>query len=107
NARALFESELASLLGKNDPDWASCTLGEDIDLLPGFAFKSKAYTTNDQDVRLLRGDNIVPGALRWADVMRWPSSQARDYAKYELHAGDVVVAMDRPWVKTGLKHAMI
>ena len=78
-----------------------------IDLLAGFAFKSAQYTSNDDDIRLLRGDNIIQGCLRWDDVKRWPADDARDYDRYQLEEGDVVLAMDRPWVKAGLKHATI
>jgi type I restriction enzyme, S subunit len=58
-------------------------------------------------VRLLRGDNIVQGSLRWDDVKKWPASDMAEYKSYELCAGDVVLAMDRAWVKAGLKRAQI
>jgi len=77
--------------------------GEEIDLLAGFAFKSAQYTNSDNSVRLLRGDNIVQGALRWDDVKKWPDSETAEYSRYQLRDGDVVLAMDRPWVKAGLK----
>jgi type I restriction enzyme, S subunit len=82
-------------------------LGSEIDLLAGFAFKSAQYTVKESDVRLLRGDNIVQGCLRWDDVKRWPADDTKEYERYWLCEGDVVLAMDRPWVKAGLKHAAI
>ena len=77
------------------------TLGSEVDLLAGFAFKSSKYTDSDDSVRLLRGDNIVQGSLRWDDVKKWPASDTAEFKRYELRAGDVVLAMDRPWVKAG------
>ena len=59
------------------------------------------------DIRLLRGDNIIQGCLRWDDVKKWPANDTEEYARYQLEEGDVVLAMDRPWVKAGLKHATI
>ena len=56
---------------------------------------------------MLRGDNIIPGYLRWDDVKKWPANDTEDYERYRLCEGDVVLAMDRPWIKAGLKHAMI
>ena len=107
NARALFESHLQSVFTQRGPGWKATTLGAEIDLLAGFAFKSAQYTNDDDDIRLLRGDNIIQGCLRWDDVKRWPADNTGDYERYQLEEGDVVLAMDRPWVKAGLKHATI
>ena len=107
NARALFESHLQAVFTQRGHGWVEKTLGEEIDLLAGFAFKSAQYTNRDQDVRLLRGDNIIQGCLRWDDVKKWPANDVDAYESYQLREGDVVLAMDRPWVKAGLKHATI
>ncbi|MES2706786.1 MAG: restriction endonuclease subunit S [Verrucomicrobiota bacterium] len=107
NARALFESHLQSIFTQRGPGWKSTTLGVEIDLLAGFAFKSAKYTNDNNDMRLLRGDNIVPGGLRWDDVKKWPADDVGDYERYKIQEGDVVLAMDRPWIKAGLKHATI
>jgi type I restriction enzyme, S subunit len=107
NARALFESHLQSVFTQRGEGWEKTTLGDEIDLLAGFAFKSAQYTDSVDSVRLLRGDNIVQGSLRWDDVKKWPASDTSEYSRYQLRGGDVVLAMDRPWVKSGLKRAMI
>lgn len=107
NARALFESHLQSVFTQRGKGWKPTKLGDEVDLLAGFAFKSKQYTTKENDVRLLRGDNIIQGCLRWDDVKCWPANDTKDYERYWLREGDVVLAMDRPWVKAGLKHATI
>ena len=107
NARALFESHLQSVFTQRGKGWVETTLGAEVDLLSGFPFKSARYTESEKDVRLLRGDNIVQGSLRWDDVKRWPASDTAEYERYQLSAGDVVLAMDRPWIKAGLKRAQI
>lgn len=106
-SREVFESELDSVFSRIGDGYTEATLGAEVDLLPGFAFKSSHYTESEGDVRLLRGDNIVPGGLRWTGVKRWPAADAAEYDRFLLEPGDVVVAMDRPWVSSGLKHAMI
>lgn len=88
-------------------DWLKTTLKSLIDLKTGFPFKSEDYTNAPSDIKLLRGDNIVQGALRWDDVKRWSSSDTESFQEYLLKAGDVVVAMDRPWITAGLKQARI
>ena len=107
NARELFESYRNSILTQNNKEWQETTLGNEIDLMTGFPFKSNQYTDSEQSIRLLRGDNIIQGVLRWDDVKKWSKSNINGFLVYQLKEGDVVLAMDRPWVKAGLKHAMI
>jgi type I restriction enzyme S subunit len=107
NARAIFESHFQSIFATPKAWWKLTSLGAEVDLLAGFAFKSAQYTNAGKYVRLLRGDNILQGVLRWDDVKKWPAGDTKDYERYQLAEGDVVLAMDRPWVKAGLKHATI
>ncbi|MFZ1385765.1 MAG: restriction endonuclease subunit S [Thiolinea sp.] len=83
------------------------TLGEEIDFLTGFPFESGSYSDGEGDIKLLRGDNIAQGFLRWDDVKKWPASQKSNYKQFELQEGDVVLAMDRPWIEAGLKYASV
>ncbi len=82
-------------------------LGDFVDLLTGFPFKSTEYTEGDGNPKLLRGDNIAQGLARWDNVKRWPVARASEVQQYELESGDVVLAMDRPWIEAGLKFARI
>lgn len=85
--------------------WAKVKLGDHVDMLTGYPFKSAEYSQDTSDIRLLRGDNVAQGELRWDGVKRWPIDKAADFRRYELHDGDVVLAMDRPWIEAGLKYA--
>jgi type I restriction enzyme, S subunit len=73
----------------------------------GHPFKSQHYVSDESGIRLLRGDNIAQGSLRWADAKRWPLDLAWNLDEFLLKDGDVVVAMDRPWIPAGLKFARI
>lgn len=88
-------------------EWPIARLGDVADMLTGYPFKSDQYTSDNSGIRLVRGDNIVQGSLRWDGVKRWPASQATAHAAYELATDDVVLAMDRPWIEAGLKYATI
>ncbi len=88
-------------------EWTTVRLGDVTDLLTGFPFKSEAYTEDVSAPRLLRGDNVIQGVLRWDSAKRWPKKSTDDVAPYWLTEGDVVVAMDRPWIESGLKYAAI
>src|SRR4051812_23556669 len=88
-------------------EWPLVRLGDVADLATGFPFSSERYIEDINAPRLLRGDNIVQGALRWDGVKRWPQNGTDDYADFWLREGDVVLAMDRPWIESGLKYASV
>lgn len=107
NARELFESYLQQVFSDQDEGWAETTLGNEVDLLTGFAFKSKEYVTHSDSTPLIRGDNIIQGKLRWDDVKLWANNKISEYEKYQLKVDDIVLAMDRTWVKAGMKFSRI
>ena len=107
NAKELFESYLQGVFESKGDDWEETCLKNEIELITGFAFKSKFYTANENDILLIRGDNIMQGDFRWIDAKRWDKEQYTLYSKYQLKENDIVLAMDRPWVKAGLKCAKI
>lgn len=87
--------------------WPNVQLGDCIELVTGFPFKSAKYTDAQDAIRLLRGDNVGQGALRWDGAKMWPPADSRELANYELSESDVVLAMDRPWIPAGLKFARV
>lgn len=107
NARALFESYLQSVFSQRGDSWVETTIGNQVDFLAGFAFKSTQYTESKDGIRLIRGDNIVQGQLRWDGVKYLPRANAENYSQFYFEENDIVLAMDRPWVAAGLKVAYI
>lgn len=71
----------------------------------GFPFKSAEYS--DTGIKLLRGDNIGQGFLQWNGVKFWPIEKSSHLSQYILQKDDVVIAMDRPWISSGLKYSVI
>jgi type I restriction enzyme S subunit len=84
-------------------------LGDVTAMLVGFAFKSAGFLDADSDgVRLLRGDNVQQGYIRWGDkTKKWPTAECDELERYQLAENDVILAMDRPIVGDGLKMAWI
>ncbi|CAH1548974.1 restriction endonuclease subunit S [Vibrio rotiferianus] len=79
-------------------------LTEFADVITGFAFKSAEYVEDDKaNVRLCRGANTLPGYFDWKDTAYWDSSKLSGIENYKINAGDVILAMDRPWISSGLK----
>jgi len=87
--------------------WPVVRLGDHVDLLAGYAFKSSGFTDNPEDVPLVKGDNVQQGYIDWGRAKRWSRDAAPAMSKFRLESGDVVLAMDRPWVEAGLKLAWI
>ncbi|WP_441962370.1 restriction endonuclease subunit S [Mycolicibacterium houstonense] len=88
-------------------DWNLVRLGDVIDLQVGYAFKSAEFTSEPGGTKLLRGDSIGQGFLKAQPFKRWMRSSGDGLDRYELRSGDVVLAMDRPWIPAGLKWARI
>lgn len=77
------------------------------DIQPGFAFKSERFTDNPDDIPLVKGENVHQGYVDWLGAKHWPADEYDSLSKYHLVPGDVVLAMDRPWVTAGLKWSYI
>jgi type I restriction enzyme S subunit len=82
-------------------------LADCVDLLAGFAFKSQHFTDKTDDIPLVKGENVSQGCILWEISKRWTSADWPNLEKFQLRSGDVIVAMDRPWVPAGLKWAYI
>lgn len=82
-------------------------IGLFVDLLPGFAFPSDEFSRNPEDVPLLRGINVAPGALRWEETVYWRRDYDPALERFRLRTNDVVFGMDRPWISSGARAAMI
>jgi type I restriction enzyme S subunit len=94
-------------LASNREGWAKVALSEVTEMVTGFPFRSEEYIQNGDSVRLCRGANILPGRVDWKDLARWPHSKTVGLEQFSLAAGDVVIAMDRPWISEGFKIAQI
>ncbi|TFD17863.1 restriction endonuclease subunit S [Cryobacterium sp. TMT4-10] len=85
---------------------AASPIAEFAELLVGYAFKSSDYAAGG--IRLLRGDNIVPGGMRWDDAKLIAEEDASAHSeRYSLRADDIVLAMDRPVISSGVKAGLI
>lgn len=74
-------------------NWKTYKLCEVANLFTGFPFDGQKYTKEGQ--RVVRGDNITIGALRWdADKdKRWNETFSRA-KEFSLQEGDIVIGMD-------------
>ena len=87
--------------------WPKVKLADSVNLLAGFPFKSQQFTDKPDDVPLVKGENVSQGCILWDISKRWPASDWEKMEKFHLVPGDVVIAMDRPWIPAGLKCSFI
>lgn len=87
--------------------WPKVKLADCVNLLAGFPFKSQHFTDKPDDVPLVKGENVSQGCILWDISKRWPATDWEKMAKFHLVPGDVVIAMDRPWIPAGLKWSFI
>jgi type I restriction enzyme S subunit len=106
----LTQSIFLDLFG--DPDrgsneWPSVMLGDVAEIITGYPFRSQEYQGPADGVRLCRGANVMPSRLDWSDLACWPAGRTDSMADFNLVPGDIVLAMDRPWISEGFKLAEV
>jgi type I restriction enzyme, S subunit len=101
----LTQSIFLDMFGDQGAGWPVVRLSEVADSVTGFAFPSKDFV--DSGIRLCRGANVFPGRLDWRDLKCWPAGRAAEVSSFDLAEGDVILAMDRPWIGEGFKLSMV
>ena len=93
-------------IGKCPEEWSVRPLKAYIDILPGYAFSSNDFDT-ENGVPLLRGINVSPDSIRWDDTVYWNQPITEQLEQYLLQNKDLVVGLDRPWISEGTRVAFI
>ena len=83
--------------------WPMVPLGSCADVLAGYPFKSENFSSSG--IPLCGGLIIMPDRIKWEESKYWPSSNGLE--KFLLCKGDVVLALDRPWISEGFKIGLI
>ena len=107
---ALTQSLFLEMFGDpvtNPKGWEKNRSEDYVDVLTGYAFKSVDYSKNKEEVKLCGGLIIMPWGINWNKANYWKSSMTDGLEKYWLSKDDIVIAMDRPWISSGFKIAMI
>ena len=88
----------------NPKGFKKAAITELSDIITGFAFKSAEYVQDSESsVRLCRGANTLTGYFEWKDTAYWDKGKLKGIENYLINAGDIILAMDRPWISSGLK----
>lgn len=90
----------------NPKGWEFKSLSGCCDVLTGFAFPSGRFIEAGSGIALCRGVNIALGEINWNDRVDWPVPYDEKLARFKIQEGDILLAMDRPWIAGGLKIAV-
>jgi type I restriction enzyme S subunit len=69
----------------------------------GYAFRSEWFTK--QGIRLIRNANIGHGKVRWDETVFLSPARKKEFERFLLKEGDIVLTLDRPFIVTGTKVA--
>lgn len=75
-------------------EWQSYKLGDAAEILTGFSFKGEQYLKAGAGIRVVRGDNVTEGILRWGEKEKCWSTITPELENYRLNLGDIVIGMD-------------
>ena len=107
---SLTQSLFLDMFGDRAADtsmWPKTELDDVAGLVTGYPFRSEEYVGLDQGIKLCRGVNVLPGRLDWRDMACWPHAKVAEVETFQLQAGDIVMAMDRPWISGGFKLSQV
>lgn len=88
---------------RNEMGWRKRSCSDIAEVITGHPFKSDLYTDDASQIRLCGGLIIYPQQIEWEKCNFWPEHLLPGLERYLLEVDDIVLAMDRPWISSGLK----
>ena len=90
--------ELFGSIKNNHQRYPVVKIGSCAKLQGGFAFKSSDYLNDG--IRLVQISNVNKDTLDWDSINCVPQAFLQKYKDFELHVGELVLAMTRPVIKS-------
>lgn len=107
NPNAKMKDSGIEWLGAVPEHWRVGKCGFYLTILSGFAFPSTDFSEDDADTKLLRGINVGVSRLKWDETVYWKRSEDDGLDAYEMQLGDVVIGLDRPLIREGIRVAKV
>jgi type I restriction enzyme S subunit len=106
NARELFDSYLQQVFSQRGEGWVVKSLDSFSNIVNGHAFKSVDFSPN-HSVKSIKITNV--GVFEFVEESDnlLPEDYLDKYSQYKAYEGDVVVALTRTIISTGLKVAVV
>ncbi|NMM93116.1 restriction endonuclease subunit S [Bifidobacterium oedipodis] len=93
-------------IGLIPEDWRCGPLGHFVNFLSGFPFKGEDLTAQGE-VRVLRGINLGVNNIRWNESAYVAPEVVRSLDEWRLNKGDLLLGLDRPWIKAGTRVSFV
>ena len=106
NARELFESHLQSAFTKKGEGWVEKPINKFAKVLNGFSFKSGDFSQTNE-VKSIKIANVGVKAFVQESSSYLPKKFSTQYGNYRVDKGNIVIALTRSIISTGLKVAIV
>ena len=106
NAKELFESYLQNVFENKGDDWGCKRIDEVTKVLNGHSFKSKDFSS-ENSVKSIKITNVGVKEFIQTKDNYLPSSFSDTYNKYRVYKGNLVIALTRTIISSGLKVAVV
>jgi len=106
NARELFESYLQQVFSQRGEGWVTKPLENFSTIVNGYAFKSGDFSPKN-DVKSIKITNVGVYEFVEESDNYLPKEYIEKYNRYRAYEGDVVVALTRTIISSGLKVAIV
>ena len=91
----MFGDPVTNFKGLKEKDF-----GELVEIIGGYAFKSKDFVDNVSGVKVVKIANVHFIDLDWSEVQYLPIESLKEHEKYSLKEGDILLALTRPIINS-------
>jgi type I restriction enzyme S subunit len=99
-----FKDSGFSWIGQVPKHWELSKLKYEGTLIPGYSFSSTDFC--DNGTRVIKISNIQHDYIDWSDESFLPDTYSQEYKKFLVSEGDIVFALTRPIISTGIKASL-
>lgn len=91
-------------IGEIPKHWDISKLKYEGNLIPGYSFNSVDFC--DKGTRVVKISNIQHDHIDWTDESYLPKNYSKKYERFLVKEGDIVFALTRPIISTGIKASL-
>ena len=106
SARELFESYLQQVFSELNEGWEIKSLETFASIVNGYAFKSGDFTSSNK-VKSIKITNVGVYEFVEENANLLPASYSTEFSRFKTYTGDIVIALTRTIISSGLKVAVV